>query len=337
MQIKSTQGNYSVEFISSIAIPEDAIILIDANVHRLYPDVALNHKMTKVVEVSEKAKSWDEIGSILTFLQNCHANKMTTIYAVGGGTVQDIACFVASIYYRGLKWEFVPTTLLAQADSCIGAKCGINLNGFKNQIGTFHSPKAVWIDTKFLKTLDSEQKLCGFGEIVKISLLDSWLQYHHVSNLQVKYEDMVLYALSAKRTIIEDDEHERGPRKALNYGHTFGHALEAVTNIPHGIAVAWGIDVENYFARRTGVMSATMYDQIHKFLCSRFWRKAQRPDMTAFSKALRRDKKTENGAVLLTELSEPGKWTLKPWSFESLEVVFTHYLAETGHDLFHWD
>ena len=162
-------------------------------------------------------------------------------------------------------------------DSCIGGKCGINLGQYKNQIGVFYPPKKIYIDVNFLKTLQYSDYLNGWGEILKFSLTRYPDFYEQVRNVKqyIPCENIAYFiyrGLSVKKEIIEEDEFESDLRRILNYGHTFGHALEAYTSneIPHGEGVIWGIDVVNYIAAREGLISFDYYKEIKSLIKSAF-------------------------------------------------------------------
>ena len=165
--IKSYNGEYSVEFHKKINIPikkldrRKKLILIDSRVYSLYKS-----KLKKLADIyptlliksDEKEKTLFGVNKVLNFLQQNHATRKTLLVGIGGGIVQDITTFVSHIFYRGIEWHYYPTTLLSMSDSCIGAKCGINFNAFKNQIGVFHPPKKVVIFNEFLSTLMKKGK-----------------------------------------------------------------------------------------------------------------------------------------------------------------------------------
>src|SRR5581483_3202456 len=183
------------------------------------------------------------------------------LVAIGGGIIQDITCFLAATMLRGLPWNFIPTTLLAQADSCIGSKSSINAGEAKNILGTFTPPARVDVSTRFLKTLDERDIRSGIGEMLKVHAIEGPQSFdqiaHDYENILSDDSVMLHYirrSLDIKKRIIEIDEFDRGPRNVMNYGHSFGHAIESATDfaVPHGIAVTLGMDLANYTAVRTG-------------------------------------------------------------------------------------
>jgi len=202
---------------------------------------------------------------------------------------------------RGLPWIFYPTTLLAQSDSCIGSKSSINSGKIKNILGTFSPPKSVVIDVDFLKTLDQRELFSGIGEMIKVHAINSPKSFNLISD---RYEDLFLEpaimeefiqnSLSMKKKLIEIDEFDQGPRNVMNYGHSFGHAIESVTNyqIPHGIAVTIGMDIANFVAVDLGVSNIDNFERMHNVInknCETY--RHIDIDVSSLLKALSKDKK----------------------------------------------
>ena len=232
-----------------------------------------------------------------------------TLVAVGGGITQDLVCFISSILYRGVKWKFYPTTLLAQADSCIGSKSSINLKNNKNQVGTFYPPTEIIIDVGFLKTLERQEILSGVGEIIKVHFLDPAGRHQLLFDLYndcmddpQKLKELIHSSLLIKKDIIEQDEYDRDTRNIMNYGHTFGHALESATHyaVPHGIAVTMGLLIANKLSLKLGLLSAQEEEQMRAIILTHI--KDQSFDITAQSEAyfeaLKRDKKNVDSDIM---------------------------------------
>jgi 3-dehydroquinate synthase len=189
------------------------------------------------------------------------ANRQTELVAIGGGIVQDVAAFVASVFMRGIAWRYVPTTVLAMADSCIGGKSSINVGPYKNLVGTFHPPVEILIDPLLTDTLTPEQRAAGLIEAVKIcycrgeSAFAEYLALRPDAAMSGTAIEPVLSAsLMAKKWFIETDEFDQAERLLLNFGHTFGHAIEGATHfrIAHGIGVAVGILCALEFRKTAG-------------------------------------------------------------------------------------
>jgi 3-dehydroquinate synthase len=181
--------------------------------------------------------------------------------------------------YRGVDWVHIPTTLLAQGDSCIGSKTSINFGKFKNQLGNFFSPKQIFIDVNFLKTLDKADLISGLGEMAHYFLVSSCedflyfkSEYHNAQNNLNILKDLIIRSLEIKKSYIEIDEFDQNERQVFNYGHSFGHALESLTNyrIPHGIAVSIGMDMSNFMSVKYGYMTEEARQEI-RLLLKQVW------------------------------------------------------------------
>lgn len=226
----------------------------------------------------ENTKSLDRMADLIEAIRNHQATRNTTLVAIGGGVVQDCVTFVASVYMRGVPWIYVPTTLLSMVDSCIGGKSSINVGQHKNIIGTFHPPLRVVIDPALAETLSPEQRIAGLCEAVKICMcrgteaFDAYLALgaSPMSNPD-GFAAVTELCLRAKKWFIEIDEFDRKERLVLNFGHTFGHAIEAASGfaISHGVAVGLGMLAALHLGEKLGHtdMSDTrvkaFYDHVH--------------------------------------------------------------------------
>ncbi len=210
-------------------------------------------KSLSLVHVNEREKNLATVEGVLTSLNQNNVKKSDELVVVGGGFVQDIATIACSLYMRGISWTYVPTTLAAMGDSCLGGKSSINLGGKKNLIGSFYPPRQIIIDVEFLRSLSNDDFLCGISEMVKIAIAqDSSQMSKMIENINLNqvtdlsgdaWLSIITQSLTIKRKFVELDEFDEGIRKLLNFGHTFGHALESASKfrIPHGIAVAFGM------------------------------------------------------------------------------------------------
>ena len=345
--IKSQQADYEVIFVesmndamSSLAKIPDSRILIDRNVAHLYAKYLgplLEARPHLLIDATEEEKTLAGVERVVTWLQETGANAKSQLVAVGGGIVQDIAAFAAKIYYRSIRWHFVPTTLLSMADSCIGAKCGINLNKFKNQLGAFHAPQSVIVCALFCDTLKEGDMLSGHGEILKLALTDSAANYEYYTDIMKNKGlrsdatlGLIFRSLQTKKVIIEADEYESDLRRVLNYGHSFGHALEAITNnaISHGIGVAYGMDIVNYISYKKGLLEFSIFEQIHLFIASHFSARWPTPvSAKELVDAAKKDKKVDGASINLALLTGFGKLRVVPTVFDQ-ELIshLTEYL-----------
>ncbi len=245
--------------------PDKIVIITDTNVHKFYRD-KIEDELIKgskkfdliVVPAGERSKSQKTRDQLENRIIDLKPSRNSMIIALGGGVIGDLAGFLASIILRGIKYIQIPTTVIAQVDSSIGGKTGINTRHSKNLVGTFHQPSLVLVDFEFLKTLPDEEYLNGIAEILKSTLIASEEEFEILE----KYSDQILErddhhlhrlinaAIKIKTKIVSKDPEEKNERKILNFGHTIGHAIESLSNfkIKHGYAVAEGILVESYIS-----------------------------------------------------------------------------------------
>jgi len=223
----------------------------------------------------EPTKSLDQMTDVIVALRDHRATRATTLMALGGGVVQDVSAFSAAIYMRGIRWIYVPTTLLSMVDSCIGGKSSINVGKYKNIVGTFHSPAEVVIDPELIATLSTEQLAAGLCEAAKICLCrsaDCFADYLALDPANAtdaaSMAKVIALSLTAKKWFIEIDEFDRNERLVLNFGHTFGHAIEAASNfgVNHGIAVGLGMQAALHLGEAMGLSYQSM-PRIDLFRC----------------------------------------------------------------------
>ncbi|KAB3526741.1 3-dehydroquinate synthase [Alkaliphilus serpentinus] len=257
----------------------EVAIITDDIVENLYGDKlveALGDVLIPkyVIPSGEGSKNIAVVEEILQFLSDHKIPRNGGIISFGGGVVGDIAGFCSSIYMRGIDYYQIPTTLLAQVDSSVGGKTGINLPQGKNLIGSFHQPKAVIIDPDFLKTLSPSQIRSGLGEVIKYGIIDNYpfLRYieenlNGIKNCNGKVlEEIIKTSCEIKAMIVSKDERETGLRKNLNFGHTIGHALETLTHYQqysHGEAVLVGMFYETKIAEFLGLVSKGYSKEIY--------------------------------------------------------------------------
>lgn len=263
-KIESKQGNYEVEIFPNYyqnmnRDTEDKIIFCD---EIFYEETRKKNEKVISIKSVENSKSLEEMSSIIVKMRDFGVNRNYQIIAIGGGVVQDIATFCANMYMRGLKWHYIPTTLLGMVDSCIGGKSSINVGNYKNIVGSFWPPSKIFIDSKLTTTLNTEQWCCGLIEAAKICYArgkESYTAFEalnpHVFMSANDAEGVISLSLQCKKWFIEVDEFDKKERLLLNFGHTFGHALEAASNfkISHGIGVGLGCLAALEFAKLIGI------------------------------------------------------------------------------------
>ncbi len=349
LEIQSAQGPYTVSFIDDLRqvverarIIRHGALVVDRNVAKLYEQKigALFGVMpTLLIDATEDEKSLAGVAKVATWLQELNGTKQTHLVAIGGGIIQDICTLAAHIYYRGIKWTYIPTTLLSMADSCIGAKGGVNHNLYKNQLGAFHSPSQVLLCPKFTETLSDADVASGYGEILKLHVTGAEGDFRRLERaLQdggmrgPALRDLIYRSLEVKKGVIEVDEYEKDLRRILNYGHTFGHALETVTQheVPHGLAVAWGMDLVNFVSMRRGLLAESVFGEVHEFIRKRLPFKLSRPvRATDLIQGSRRDKKVADGQIALVLLEKLGSLKIVKFPFDStLEGLVAEYVEK---------
>ncbi len=280
IKIKSGGGDYNIEFFESIKDisatinNENNFFIIDKFIYDNFKLV--NKKCEKnivtILKPNEKIKTLETVEKVVSKLVRMGANKHSNIVGIGGGFVQDISQFTSHIYHRGTNLTLIPTTLLSMADSCIGGKCGINVSSFKNQVGIFKSPKNIYIYKGFTKTLNKQLLIDGYGEILKLlitknkSQTNKFLEYLDTNKFNIdEVNKFIRLSLLSKKPVVEIDEYESDYRRILNYGHTFAHAIESLSNnkLGHGHAVGFGLNLANFISYRMGYLDNKIFYKIY--------------------------------------------------------------------------
>lgn len=327
LEIQSHTGLYTASFddraISRLNddVGPDSHFIIDKHVAELYAQPLANilsSPSVLLIEAKEPNKSLELMPQYVNHLVAQGVRRDHDLVAIGGGIIQDITCFLAATMLRGMDWRFFPTTLLSQADSCIGSKSSINCGEAKNILGTFTPPRKVEICVSFLDTLEETDVRSGVGEMLKVHVIDGPKSFDaiaaHYHRLFKEPEIMAHYvrsALEIKKSYIEQDEFDRGVRNIFNYGHSFGHAIEAATHfaIPHGIAVTIGMDMANFVSWHLGVGRQEDFQRMHPALKENFqgFENIDVP-MDKFLSAIAKDKKNTGArSVTLILADQHGK------------------------------
>jgi 3-dehydroquinate synthase len=292
-----------------------------------------------VLEVTpgETAKSWAHAGELLGEMSEGGLNRDAAVVALGGGVVGDLAGFCAAVYMRGIGVFQVPTTLLAQVDSSVGGKTGVDLPRGKNLVGSFWPPLAVLSDTGCLATLAPSEWRSGMAEVVKSAILadiDAFKVLERDAEALVErdvgaVERAVLMAAGFKAQVVSRDEREAGAREALNYGHTLGHAIERVAGygvVPHGIAVAEGMRFAAHLALRLGAADAAWSERQGRLLDAVGLTRAGCPyDAGELASTMRADKKVRSGQVRFVLSTSPGRWESRPVGDAELSVALSEW------------
>lgn len=274
------------------------------------------------ISAGDEHKNLQTLSSVWEFLSRNGANRKSLLINLGGGMLTDLGGFAAASFKRGIRFINIPTTLLGAVDAAVGGKTGINFNGLKNEVGVFAPALAVLIDAHFFKTLDSLNLLSGYAEMLKHALLNSDAKLNNILSFDLenvdyqKLNDLLLESVGVKEQIVEQDPTEQGIRKALNLGHTFGHAFESLSHelkrpVPHGYAVAWGLVCELYLSfvkmefDQKSLMKITRFVKEHygtfAFDCTHYQR---------IYELMQHDKKNESKSINFTLLKVAGKFEI---------------------------
>lgn len=319
--------NIKKDLVDSIAKhPHDKLfILTDEHTHKLSLPLLNNVSEIKeathiVIGAEDIHKNLETLGNVWLHLSQNGGTRHSLLINLGGGMVTDLGGFAAATFKRGIDYINIPTTLLAMVDASVGGKTGINFNGLKNEIGAFAPASQVLLDSEFLRTLDNHNILSGYAEMLKHGLISNTQHWSELINFdldQIDYahlRELVGQSVLIKREIVKTDPFEKGIRKALNLGHTVGHAFEsfALANghpILHGYAVAWGLVCELYLAHiKVGFPIDKMRQTIY-FIKSHYGRLAFNcKHYDQFYELMRHDKKNESvDEINFTLLSEIGE------------------------------
>ena len=280
IKIKSGGGDYNIRFfenlkdVSKTINNENNFFIIDKYIYENFKliDKKYEKNIVSVLKPNEKIKTLGTVEKVVSRLVRMGANRHSKIVGIGGGFVQDISQFTSHVYHRGVNLTLIPTTLLSMADSCLGGKCGINVSSFKNQVGIFKSPKDIYIYKGFTQTLNKQLLIDGYGEILKLLITKNKSQtVDFIDYLDAKKFDIdsvnkfIRLSLISKKLVVEIDEYELNYRRILNYGHTFAHAIESLSNnkLGHGHAVGFGLNLANFISYRMGYLDKKIFYKIY--------------------------------------------------------------------------
>jgi len=305
--------------------PEDKVFLVtdDQCEHFCLPLISKTHGFNSVQKViipsGEENKNLASVEKIWLFLSQNGADRKSLVINLGGGMVTDLGSFAASTFKRGLDFVNIPTTLLSQVDASVGGKTGFNFNGLKNEIGVINQPKTVLIDTMFLKTIDRDNFISGYAEMIKHGLIHSSDHLDEVRNFNLEYPDyeelalMIARSVAIKDHFVFEDPNEKNIRKALNFGHTIGHAFESFSflssnPILHGFAVSYGMIAELYLSYKVCKFPLELLNDLSGWLLSVYGKyEIGEQDFTTLYNLMTHDKKNEGKRVNFTLLPAVGE------------------------------
>jgi len=348
-------GSNLVSYISKIAKDnsvnfKQCLLIIDKNISKkiiLKINKSLNKKIifTYFFKASEINKNQDSVNKILDILLTKNFSREDCVISIGGGITGDISGFAASLFKRGLKFINIPTTLLSQVDSSIGGKTGVNTKYGKNLIGSFYQPNLVISDVQFLKTLPKREIICGYGEILKHSLVANRNFYNFLNknsnkifNLSSPFIEKAIYkSCKIKKNVVEKDEKEKGLRKILNFGHTFAHAYEASLGyskkLNHGEAVILGMKTALKFSLQNNIIKKNEYNSIinhisNSNLPSSINKFFKTKDLNKILTFMLKDKKNNSDKISLVLLKKIGSPLINmEYKKESLAIFLKNELS----------
>ena len=317
------QGNINSFFkeFKNISREKKIYLIVDENTiqHINYLEKNFSVISTHLkLESGEKNKTFDNVLKIWDFLNNNNVKSSDLLFILGGGMLTDLAGFAASTYKRGIEFIYIPTTLLSMADASIGGKTGFNYQFLKNNIGTYSLPKAVFLDSNFLKTLSKKEIDSGIAEVYKHSIIGNinlW-NYLKENSKELDFEYIVKSSINLKLEIVNQDPYEKNIRKKLNFGHTVGHAIESYlldNNTPtlHGFAIAKGIIIESFIARKQNLLSENYFTEIKTILSDKFKSYLNfKINPTAIIKLMQSDKKNTKNTINFSLPTKIGKVTI---------------------------
>ncbi|WP_445716813.1 3-dehydroquinate synthase [Flavobacterium sp.] len=327
--------NYSVFFnetgyekLASYLVPSHyskIFIIVDDNTSQYCLPHLLNNLATEIeieiieLESGEVHKNIATCTEVWAALSELGADRKSIIINLGGGVISDLGGFVACTFKRGIDFINIPTTLLSMVDASIGGKNGVDLGNLKNQIGIIREPKAVIVDTEFLSTLSQREMRSGLAEMLKHGLIfdkNYWDKFKNLNNLNTDdLNELIHQSIQIKNTIVCEDLSENGIRKALNFGHTLGHAIESYflenenkPNLLHGEAIAVGMILESYISKEKNLLTHEEYQEI-KYIINDIYERIEfdKNDMNQIIDLLIYDKKNEFGVVQFALLERIGK------------------------------
>ncbi len=317
--IKSSSGDYGIKFHPLKYVEaENSYVLMD---QKLQGSIKVNNDRCVFVTAEEGNKTLSTVEEAIVQLSEKGMTKNTELVVVGGGYLQDVGTLVASLYMRGVKWSYIPTTLAAMGDSCVGGKSSINAGYVKNLVGNYYPPSVIQIDPSFVSTLPNLEIIAGFSEIVKICFARSFETFTECAKLisdwnensnQSTLTEIIQLSLKSKQYFVEIDEFDSGARRILNFGHSFGHALESASEyrIPHGVAVLIGmIAACHHPLSKVSHQTQKLIEFIlalSKKVSKEIATDIARVDFEKFSQALVRDKKNTESDLVLVLPTEKG-------------------------------
>lgn len=313
-------------YLEQLASKDNVVMITDENIIHHHPDRFSGWK-TIIIKPGEQNKNQDTFDYIVKELINIKADRETFIIGVGGGVVTDVAGYVASVFMRGVKFGFVPTTILAMVDASVGGKNGIDVGLYKNLIGTTRQPEFLLFDYAFLQTLPDNEWVNGFAEIIKHACIKDKILFEHLENnsltffqsLKDNIDELVKRNVELKCDVVSKDEFETGERKLLNFGHTLGHAVENIYGLPHGNAVSIGMVAACNISEKINGFYSTDKQRVISLLKKYHLPVDLKFDREKVWEVLLMDKKKSGDTMNFILLNAIGEGRVKPISLNQLK------------------
>ena len=323
-------------FLEQVVPKEKTILITDENLVAAQPAIFDGWK-TIVVKAGEQHKQQSTVDFIIRQLIEYEADRNSFIVGVGGGVITDIAGYAAGIYMRGIRFGFVPTTILAMVDAAIGGKNGVDVGPYKNLAGLIRQPSFLLYDYSLLQTLPQAEWINGFAEVIKHACIKDAALFSHLQENQLEnfqQDKKLLAALieknaDIKTTVVVADEFEQGERKLLNFGHTLGHAIETIYQLPHGHAVAIGMIAAASISVSINGFSAIEKESIRQLIEKYQLRSSIEFDHKKVWSLLKMDKKRASHEMNFILLNKIGEAIVKPIALDLLENLISSSLPES--------
>jgi len=308
------------------------VLVTDATIAALYPQIFEGRK-TLVIPAGEDSKHIETITALSDRLLEMEADRGTLLIGVGGGVITDITGFIASVYMRGIRFGFIPTTLLAMVDASIGGKNGVNLGLHKNVIGTIRQPEFILYDTHFLSTLPTAEWSNGFAEIIKYACIFDADMFHELQGNDLPFyrtdtgalDSIINRCVAWKNKTVTKDEQEKGIRKLLNFGHTAGHAIETLYSLPHGHSVSIGMVVACLLSETYTGLEQGAAKSIRELLQRYGLPHHIQLDPAETMNILKADKKRKGGNINYILLKSIGDAVIHPLPLAAIEKALQTY------------
>ena len=309
------------------------LVLTDQNIFTLHSEKFTDYQVIKV-DGSEKTKTQSTVDNIISQMLELNIDKTWLLVGVGGGVITDMAGYVASIYKRGIKLGLAPTSILGMTDAAIGGKNGVNVGMYKNMVGTTYRPTFILYDFTFLDTLPTAEWINGFAEIIKHACIKDEAMFNELEKRDIDFyinnrteaTAIIEKNVALKTAVVLADEFEKADRFQLNFGHTFGHAIENLYNIPHGHAVSIGMLMAAKVSEEVNNFDSVSVERLKKLLLQYKLTVSHTINKEEVLALLTKDKKRAGNAINFVLLNKIGEATVQQLSFTTIQSLLDQTL-----------